>query len=185
MRWIDVAGAPGVGKSAILDDLWPRKIALDGKGPCREWNEFCDCAARLASRAFRPDECRGLIDATICKIATIARRQDPGIYVQAGLAQIGLELGWRLSDADALREIYGLMPVSGGVVFMIADVETVQARNRSRTRNFAERVPAMVRAIEIGRQVIQARGVPVLCIDTRQPINVSRATLRAFIAPLT
>lgn len=180
MRWIDVAGAPGVGKSAILDDLCPRKVALDGLPLPKEWLPLIEYTNEIAASVIAPGEFRDLAAATFQKIATVSRLPDVGVYVQTGLAQVGLEIGWRIESADAVAGYYQRMPVSLGVVFLFADVATVQERNRLRQRNFAERVPAMDCARKIGQRVLMSRGVPVLARDTTEPIKVTRERLQAF-----
>lgn len=127
----------------------------------------------------------GLIVATFQKIATIARSQDQGTYVQTGLAQIGLELGWRLGDICAVAAYYRVMPVSVGAVFLFADVETVQARNRARSRDFSSRIPAMDRAREIGQRVLMVRGVSVLSLDTRDAVSSNQDKLKAFVTSVS
>lgn len=181
MRWVDVAGPPGVGKSAILDSLWPRKPEPDGEGLPTDWSDAFDLAVDLAARGAGAAEARGLIEVTFAKVATISRMPGDGIYVQAGLAQIGLELGWRLAPW-ATAEFYRAMPVSAGVVFMTAFAETVEARNMARPRNFAERVRPMLDAAAAGHDVLAARGIPLLVIDTGMPIEANRDAVRAFYA---
>lgn len=185
MRWVDVAGAPAVGKSAILDHEWPRRVPDDGGGLPADWRSTFDCALGLCGCGVEPDECRRLVEVTFAKMATVSRRDDPGVYVQTGLAQIGLELGWRLSSPEQAARFYEMMPVSLGVAFLFADVEMVQSRNRLRSRNFEDRIPAMDAARETGGRVLDARGVPLVMIDTRFNMEISRAKLRCFAQSLT
>lgn len=180
MRWIDCAGAPGVGKSAILDEGWPRRVAWDGRDYPGEWSEFIERTAGLVRRAKGAEECGGIVEATFRKIATVDRAGSSGVYVQTGLAQIGLELGWRLSDPEEVAAYYEVMPISLGVAFLFADVETVQARNRTRSRDFSNRVPAMEIAREVGERVLASRRVRLLKLDTRLPVEENRAILHEF-----
>lgn len=182
MRWIDVAGPPAVGKSAILDGLWPRKVDLDGNGIPHEWEAYRALALDLASRSNGADECRGIIEATMLRVATVSRLANAGTYVQHGLAQIGLELGWRLpaEDVESLTGLYEAMPIGAGVILMVADLATIQQRNRARARNFAGRAPAMLKTIDVARQALLRRQVRVLTVDTERPIAESRASVIDF-----
>lgn len=169
-----MAGPPGVGKSAILDAMWPRKLPPDEGSFPSEWAGFIDWVQKIAAHDA---ELLNLANATIDKVATVSRAEG-GIWVQAGLAQIGMELAWRLPEL--VEPYYRAMPVSAGVVFMFADVPAVQQRNRARGRDLGERVPAMERAREIGVVVLSSR-VPLLSIDTGRPIDESRTTILEFV----
>lgn len=184
MRWVDVAGVPGVGKSAICDELWTRQIGQQswaGTPLPPEWDAFVGVTQRLTAASTQPEECRGLVEALLCKVATVARMPGEAVYANTALAQIGLEFGWRLTDPQAVSEFYELMPVSAGVVFMFADLETVRARNRTRRRDFSERVVAMDRAREVGQRILIERGVAVLMLDTTKTVDANRRTLQAFV----
>jgi hypothetical protein len=113
-------------------------------------------------------------------------------YIQTALAQRGLGFGWRLVDlgldTNELRHYFRLMPVSIGVVFLEADVDTIVARNRKRLENPATAhenrafmVDLMRPAIDLAKEVLRERGVPVTEIDVvGQSIDAARAQLLAF-----
>jgi hypothetical protein len=109
-------------------------------------------------------------------MATVARMNDDRVYIQTGLAQRGLGLGWRLKDQERIAEYFELMPVSLGVVLLSADVETIQRRNVERGKDRSFMVPLMERPREIAAEVLRTRGVPLMELDTRNPVveNVER-----------
>lgn len=173
MDWLDIAGPPGVGKSTLVDPLWhPRAIEPDGRGFPAEWSDFLECTARLLDRVRGHasfNKCLSMVNRSFRKMSTVARMQSDRIYIQTGLAQRGLGIGWRLNDPEEIAEYFTLMPVSIGVALLYADVETVQRRNVERGKDRSFMVPLMERPWQIARDVLRARGVEVLELDTRHP----------------
>jgi hypothetical protein len=180
MRWLDVAGAPGSGKSTLCDREWPRKIELDGRPHPFEWHEFDVCAQRLAKRIKPedgPDECLVIFERYVRKAATLSRRMTwGGVYVNTALAQAGLEIGWRLGG-DAVAEYFELMPVSVGVAFLWADRGILERRNRERGRDRSHMIEGMERTQALALRTLHARRVPVASLDTRLPKETNRAAL--------
>ncbi len=209
MKWVDVAGSPGVGKSTLCDPIFgPHEIPIEDKLPPVDWLPFLDEITRLfllirnhwsIVPAIRMNR------RSVRKMATVARMPDVtiynngtydrptihGPYIQTGLVQRGLGFGWRLAqmeiDLNELRPYFELMPVSAGVAMLYADTETVTDRNRKRLENPETRhenrdfmVPLMEKPKEIAIDVIRERGVPFVEIDTRRPIDDARADLIAF-----
>ena len=128
---------------------------------------------------------------SVKKMATVARMQRDDVFIQTGLVQRVLGFGWRLFDMDRdvnlIRPALRLMPVSVGVAFLTADLETILQRNRDRERvketaheNRSFQVPLMLPAIEVAKDELRKRGVPVIEIDTGQPIDVARRQLTDF-----
>ena len=115
-------------------------------------------------------------------------------FVQTGLVQRILGFGWRLAemgrDVNLIRTALWRMPVSVGVVFLEADLETLRARNREREKtpataheNRSHQIPFMLEAIPIAKDVLHARAIPVLDLDVQhQPIEAARAQLLDFAA---
>lgn len=198
MKWLDVFGPPGVGKSTLCDPLWGhREIGWDRKLPPAHWQPFMDevtslflsirnhwsfvPAIRMNNRSFR-------------KMATVARLEElpgRGAYVQTGFVQRGLGFGWRLNqaggDINLIRPFFETMPVSVGVAFLEAPVEVIIERNNSRRlvretahEDRAYQVPLMQEPIKIAKEVLRGRGVPIIEIDTTQPIERARDILTAF-----
>lgn len=198
MRWVDVFGPPGVGKSTLCDPLWGhREIGWDGKLPPAQWAPFLDevtslflairghwsfvPAIRMNNRSFR-------------KMATVARMADVperGPYVQTGFVQRGLGFGWRINqaggDINLIRPFFETMPVSVGVAFLEAPVDVIIARNNARKlvpatahEDRAYQIPLMQPAIVVAKEVLRGRGVPIIEIDTTQPIESARKTLVEF-----
>lgn len=188
MKFIDVMGPPGVGKSALCDDLWSPH-AIDWRGVTdfpQEWGPFLlrvDSLLHKVARHWSFDACLGMVRRSLCKMAAVHRTQSDDTYIQTGFAQRGLGFGWRLDNPEDVRAYYELMPVSLGVVSLNADIETLQARNRSRAARGENRdfmVPLMVKAHRIAIETLKERDVPLLELDTRRPVTELRQELEAF-----
>ncbi len=180
MKWIDVFGPPGVGKSTIADAFFhPHAIPWQ---PFRtlpeEWTPLLLEVNRLLETVKEHEtfqNCLGMVNRSIKKMAAVHARADNRIYIQTGFAQRGLGFGWRLDvlqkDVEQIRKYYELMPVSVGVVSLIAPREIIIKRNHARERqgeNRAHMVEPMERTREIALEVIKERGVPLLELDTRR-----------------
>jgi hypothetical protein len=185
MNWLDVCGPPAVGKSTLLDDLWPpRGIPYDGGGYPDEWLEFLSVAWRLLDEVTdHPShhKCASMMKRSFQKMATVRRRKDRRTYIQTGFAQRGLGLGWRHKDAEAVAAFYQVMPVSLGVVILKAPLDVIEHRNRMRDKpDRSHMVPGMIRPLEVAEDVLRARGVPVAVLDMTRPIERNREKLAAF-----
>jgi hypothetical protein len=183
MRWVDVMGPPGVGKSTLCDAAWPpRAIPYDGQPAPLAWSTFLAVCHRLtAAIADHPTAyaCQRMFERSVAKMGTVSRMSSDQVYVQTGLAQRGLGFGWRLADPDPIAVFYEHLPVSLGVVILTAPVDMVAARNVQRGKDRSHMVAPMQRPLEIAAQVLRRRGVPLFTIDTTQPIDQCRAALAA------
>lgn len=219
MLWVDVCGPPGCGKSTLCYPIWGDKsVGWDGKLPPAYWRMFLDEITTLCELVADHPSFTAVVrmnDRSAKKMATV-ERMDPsitaaggwietiwgkiegkGCFIQTGLVQRILGFGWRLHemgrDINLIRTALWRMPVSVGVAFLEADLETIYARNRARetvaaTRheNRSHQVPHMLPAIAIAKEVLRARGVPVVEIDVQhQPIEAARGQLLDFAAQET
>jgi hypothetical protein len=108
--------------------------------------------------------------------------------------QRGLGFGWRLhqqgADVNLIRGYFWKMPISLGVAFLEADIETLLARNEAREKvkataheNRSYQVPLVQPAIRIAKEVLRARGVPIIEVDVQnQSPDAARSQLLAFSA---
>jgi hypothetical protein len=195
MNWLDVAGSPGSGKSTLCDAFYgPHALPIIDALPPASWQPFVDevtklfaviethptyeAAVRMNNRSFR-------------KIGTVARMEGSFPYIQTGLVQRLTGFGWRMVDMgvslDPLVPALKAMPVSVGVVFTVCDPDIVQQRNYDREKveataheNRAFMVALMAPAIELAKEVLHDRGVPVLELSTEQPIEDARRQLVDF-----
>lgn len=188
MRTVEVMGAPGVGKSAVCNDLWPPSVEWDRHPPPAAWQPFLRLAEELAARICADREpmhwARMFVKAAR-KMATLHRSASRDVYAGVGFAMRGIDLAWRLPRPDDVAHYFCAMPVSVGVAVLRADVATIQARNRERgrtkpSRELSRLTPMLVRPIEIAVDTLKARGVPVLELDALEPIHANRGRLIAF-----
>jgi hypothetical protein len=201
MRWIDVCGPPGSGKSALCDPIYgPHAIDFAGVSVFPvEWDRYlqvCNALMNvirdhehpLTRRKTLPDVQR-MLYRSLRKIAVVEQLLDPNgeVYVQTALAQRGLGFGWRLYDLKKVKlvaEYFKVMPVSLGVVFTKCPMEVIEERNLSRLdnpetahENRSFMVRRMLPAIEIAQEVLRGRGVNVAEIRTDQPLETARRQL--------
>lgn len=194
MRWVDVCGAPGSGKSTLCDGLWsPHAIKWDGWGVPDEWDPLMKVADELLEELKDHPTYSlllGMTKRSLMKMGTVHRRQNDGVYIQTGLAQRGLGFGWRLNErgrVELVRDYFRVMPVSLGVAIVTCPIDVAQERNRLREEvsataheNRSHMVPLMDRPIEILKEEMDARGVSTIEIDSTKPIEDARRDLLRF-----
>ena len=209
MKWVDVAGAPGSGKSTLCDPLWgPHELPIENRLPPMEWHDFLNEVTRLFILIQKHPSFEAAIrmnNRSIRKIATVARKSTDGTYIQTdgtyiqrndtyiqtGLVQRGLGFGWRMNQLGIpLRELehyFRLMPVSVGVVITKCPEEEVVRRNLIREavkatahENRDFMVPLMLPAIDVAKKVLLDRGVFVLELSTEGDPGVGRKKLLSF-----
>ena len=195
MKWVDVAGPPGCGKSTLCYPIWGDKsVGWDGKPPPAHWRLFLEEIGTLMRLVEDHPSFTAVVrmnQRSIKKMATVERMQRDDVFIQTALVQRILGFGWRLADlkrdVNLIRRALWLMPASVGVAFLEANLETILQRNRDREKvaataheNRSYQVPLMLPAIEVAKEVLFERGVPVICIDVEQPIDDARHQLIGF-----
>ena len=206
MKFLDVCGPPGSGKSTICDPIYsPHAIEYEGVSTFdAHWHPFLDVVNKLLHAVKdhqHPITGRKTIDdvwrmvwRSLRKIAVVESliEIEGDVYVQTALAQRGLGFGWRLHDlgkVELIADFFRTMPVSLGVVLADAPDEVIIARNRERlnhqetaheNRDFM--VPRMRPAIEIMKEVFSERGINFCSIDTTQPVEDSQRSVGDCIA---
>ncbi len=206
MLWLDVAGPPGVGKSTLCDPIWgPHDIPIKDVLPPSEWHDFCNEITRLLGLVQKHSSFVAAVRMnrrSMRKMASVQKAEnlltargpeewDGSTYIQTGFVQRGLGFGWRLNDMgidiNELRHFFRLMPVSIGVAMLHSSPETVAERNKAREgvketahENRAFMVPLMQPAIELAKECLNERDVPVIEIDTSGDVEASRARLIDF-----
>lgn len=198
MKWLDVCGPPGSGKSTLCDPIWgPHALPIDNKLPPARWHCFLNEITRLfhliQPHPTFPAALR-MVNRSIRKISTVARiASHQQVYIQTGLIQRGLGFGWRLNDLGIdLRELehfFRLMPVSIGAAFTSCPADIVKQRNHDRKlvaatahEDRAHMVPLMLPAIDIAKEALLERGVPIIEIDTSGHPDAGREQLIRFAA---
>jgi hypothetical protein len=196
MKWLDVAGPPGVGKSTLCDAIWgPHEVAIADLKPPEPWHHFTNEVTRLF-HLIRPhptyDAAIRMNNRSFRKMASVAAAPETkGPYIQTGLAQRGLGFGWRLVDlgipVEELTWFFRLMPVSIGVALLQAPPGMIEQRNHARRQvaataheDRAHMVQLMLPAIRLALEVLNERGIPVTIIDTTQDVDDTRRQLLWF-----
>jgi len=183
MRWVDVAGPPGVGKSTLMDDLWPPHcIPLKRGSLPKDWEDFIRITEMLLDKVKRHKSygaCKRMTRRAFKKMATVFQMEDDRVYIQTGLFQRGLGIGWRLKDPEDIRPYFETMPVSIGVVSLFADIEEIKRRNVARGKDRSFMVEPMERPRQIAVEILKNR-IPLIELDTMRPIDECRADLLAF-----
>lgn len=184
MRWADICGLPGVGKSTVCG-VFPSLPILHPQPAPPEWSAFVDCITRLLPQIeWHPSGpvARAAIRKALRQTAALHARRGDDVFVSLAFAQRGLSIGCRLKDVEEIREFYRLMPVSVGVAYFVADRETVRQRYAARPAKLNRTVtPDDLIAVEaIALEELTKRGVPMVTIDTRKPVEESRSALLAF-----
>lgn len=202
MRWLDVCGQPGAGKSTLCYSVWKDKsVTWDGSLPRAYWKPFLDEMTKLMVLVQDHPSIQAVLrmnDRSVKKMATVEMMQAKAtpfpVFVQTGLVQRVLGFGWRLADmqrdVNLIRPALWYMPVSVGVAFLEADLETILARNKKREdtpetahENRSYQVPLMRPAIDIAKETLRERGVPIIDIDVQnQSLETARAQLLSFAA---
>lgn len=196
---MDVSGAPGVGKSTLCYTHWADKsVVWDGLPPPSYWKPFLteiEVLADLIGDHASISAVHRMCARSIGKMATVERMPAPPdkpVFIQTGLMQRILGFGWRLHDlgrdVNLIRRAVHLMPVSVGVVFLEADLETLKARNAARRLNPATahedrgfQCAPMLVAIEIAKEALTDRGTPWISIDVQhQSVDAARQQLLEF-----
>lgn len=194
MRWLDVCGPPGVGKSTLCDPLWgPHDIPLSDVPPPPDWHDFCNEITRLFGVVQKHPSFVAAVRMnrrSLRKMAVV-NSLEGGPYIQTGFVQRGLGFGWRLVDmgkpVEELWHFFMLMPVSLGVAFLETNAEALASRNKAREQvketaheNRAFMGPLMQPAIAFAQEVLDARGVPFTRIDTSGNAEAARDRLVSF-----
>ena len=195
MKWIDVFGPPGVGKSALCDGLWhPHAINWqdDKIRFSQSWIPFLKTTVGLLKKVEQHpsyEACLRMTRRSLRKMAAVNADQRDAIYVQTGFAQRGLGFGWRLNELGCVEDVrayFEQMPVSLGVVALSTDLDTIIERNKKRElepttahENREHMVPLMERPMEIALEVLSQR-TQVMALDTRIPIEEARSKLLEF-----
>jgi hypothetical protein len=198
VKWLDVAGPPGCGKSTLCYPVWGDKsVTWDGLPLPEHWQPFLaelNNQMRLVRDHPSFPAVIRMNNRSAGKMATVERMQRDDVFIQTGWVQRILGFGWRLvdmkRDVNLIRPAMRLMPVSVGVVFLEADLDTILARNKAREsvaatahENRSYQVPLMLPAIQVAKEVLRERGVPVLELDVQhQSIEDARKLMLEFAA---
>lgn len=196
MKWVDVTGAPGCGKSTLCYPVWGDKsVTWDGHPMPGEWQPFLKEMVKLFKLIGDHPTIHAVLrmnNRSAGKMATVYRMQRDDVFIQTGWMQRILGFGWRLHqmnrDINLIRPALELMPTSVGVAFLEADLETLLQRNLGREKvpetaheNRGFQVPHMLACIALAKEVMNARGVPVISIDVQhQSIDAARGQLLDF-----
>jgi hypothetical protein len=195
MRFVDVCGPPGCGKSTLCYPLWGDKsVVWDGYPLPAYWKQYTDELTNLFSLIDDHPSIQAVQRMNIRtagKMATVERMPDDDCFIQTGHLQRIFGFGWRLHhlkrDIRLISRALWLMPVSVGVVFLECSPEILRKRNKDREKNAATahenrwfQCPHMLPCIDIAKEILEKRGVPVKVINTEKPLEEARDELVVF-----
>lgn len=235
MRWIEMMGPPGVGKTTLWrllreagDVPWLRRtdvarLAAHRLPPVHRepdgaavrlrdglrWPRFAEAlggalvgalavpvpGAAAGRGAGVPDgewlfRCAGSWRVLLEAARLAALPGTRPVLVDELLAQRGLVAAFAGAADAAVARIYEHMPRPAAVIVPMAGEDVVRARNRARAERGEDRDlgalwPAAVRAVAIGREVLAARGVPVIEVAAEgAPAAVAAETARRLVAAI-
>jgi hypothetical protein len=185
LQVIEVFGAPGVGKSALFNDMWAPSVPWDGKPAPEAWQTFLAHVERIEVN-IGADHWRRMFAKAVRKVATLSRIEGHGVYAGVGLAMRGLDLAWRGPTLDDVAEYCRQMPAPAGAISLYADQETIRRRNIERGKLKPSRELSKLAHLNdepraLVTAILRGRGVPVLELDTREPIAGNVERIRAFV----
>jgi hypothetical protein len=198
LKWLDVFGPPGVGKSTLCYPIWKDKeVTWDGLMPPASWGDFCDETSRQMELVWEHPTYAAVVrmyNRSFRKMACVSRMPvDPRrhAFIQTALIQRGLGFGWRLTqmgrDVNQIRPWFEKMPISIGAVHLTASDDIIEQRNKEREKNPATahenrgwQAKLMKPAIEVALEVLRGRGIPIIEIDTVRPLDEGRRQLLEF-----
>ena len=207
--WVDIFAPPASGKSSICDPLADdRAIERQWGGGFdypADWRMFLETLPPLLE-LIRPHErpvptrsgsttsinaMVGMLNRNLRKMAVVSQMQGAP-YIGTAFAMRGVGIGWRLLDMGydprLVRSYFWTMPVSTGCAYLKCSPETLKMRNRAR-RDVVEtswedrsfQIDLQLPVIEILKEVLRERGVPLLELDTEhQSIEDARDQLVDF-----
>jgi hypothetical protein len=126
-----------------------------------------------------------MFNKAVRKVATLSRMPGGG-YAGVGLVMRGMDLSWRIEDADAVAEFYSLMPLPAGAISLYADQDTIVARNLERGKKRPSRELSRLAFLndaprQMAVAILRDRGVPVLELDTRHSVDDNLDCIKRFV----
>jgi hypothetical protein len=149
------------------------------------WMEFRTAALRISQDIRRGHDAahwHHMFDKACNKMATLSRMKKDGVYVGVGILWRGVDLTWRLNEPSDTEEYFRLMPLPDGVISLYADQATIIERNKGRPRRDLGHLSYLNdEPRERVTAILRERGCPVLEVDTRNPVEQSRATVLDYV----
>lgn len=191
MRYVELIGVPGVGKSSIARvaiATYPDVLCCAPPSEANDHN-IPVCLAGISSQIAKTGA-RRLKRAAVMINRVMDIRFSAGemtAIVDAGPAQQGLSLSLERPSAASLDRYFETMPAPDGIVHITADRDEVIQRNRDRVERGGKDLshmhdalaPLATRAVGI----LVRRGIPTVTIDTMNPVALSAQQLKDFIKP--
>ena len=188
MKWIELVGSPGVGKSTLIDYRFPADyIKYDNSKPPAEWGtflKFCnECLNHMKwHSSYRVG--KSLINRSIKKMTTVHNKKSDTVYIQTGFVQRALGIYYRLKehDKEKFTSIYlKSCPISLGVITLYADKDVIKKRNIERNKqNRSFMIDETEKCMNLIKEIIKSRKVPLLELNTEDSIEHNRKKILEF-----
>lgn len=194
MRYIELIGVPGVGKSTIARvaiATYPNLLCVQPPSDVVTGGRRPECLIEIAAQIEKTGAQRLRRAATMIQRASALHAviSNEIALVDSGPAQQGLSLALEGPSSASLDRYFGSMPAPDGIAYLTAERSAVIERNQNRVERGGKDLSHMRDALapiaeRAVNTILAARGIPTVTINTMNPVVVSAQKLRDFAAPL-
>lgn len=191
MRYIELMGVPGVGKSTMARaavSAYPDMLCAVPDLPGDDI--LPACLSEIAAEISKTGARRLRRAARMINGAISLRRHvgDRIAIVENGPAQQGLSLALEHPSSASLDRYFERIPLPDGVVHLTAEPDTVIARNRDRVqrggKDLSHMHDALAPVADRAASIFARRSIPTVKVSTMNAVALSAQQLRDFAVPL-
>jgi len=189
MRYIEICGSPGSGKSTLIDYKYPPDaIKYDNSAAPLEWKQFldyCQECIKLMEHHKTFSVGKSLVNRSIKKMITVNNKKSDKIYLQTGFFQRSLGIYYRVDSSirkNVIVRYLELCPTPLGIITLNLDRDTIKERNRTRNKqNRHFMIDLTEDCMILVRDVIAERCIKHLDLDSSLPISTARELIEDFV----